>query len=153
MALVNDIYEHVKLKETEELLRIWEENDHSQYSGEAFQAIEQILRERNINPPKQNDNETMFRIKYDPKIIYKYVERLNDKASRIIVRYTLLYGFIGALVGYYFEGAITAVIGFVLAGAVGFNVGYEKAFYLKLIAQLTLCQVKIEYNTSSVNKS
>jgi hypothetical protein len=47
------VYNSLKLKETQDLLSIWYENDHKQWSEEAFQAIELILISRlGKIPPK-----------------------------------------------------------------------------------------------------
>lgn len=44
--LIEQIRENIKSKSTEELLKIWKENDREQYSEEAFEAVKQILEER-----------------------------------------------------------------------------------------------------------
>jgi hypothetical protein len=45
------------------------------------------------------------------------------------------------------SGLIGAALGALLLGALGFKVGQQKAFALRLQAQVALCQVQIEANT------
>lgn len=45
------------------------------------------------------------------------------------------------------EADLFAALGAVVAGLIGYAIGTEKAFQLKLQAQTALCQVKIEENT------
>lgn len=86
---------------------------------------------------------------YDSKIIYEMADKLYKKADSIIVTYTALGALILGALGILGMAAvgilplITAVIG----GIIGFVIGQEKAFELKLQAQVALCQVKIEENT------
>jgi hypothetical protein len=40
-------------KDTQELIRIWSENDRQSYADEAFEAIRLILKERNVGLPEQ----------------------------------------------------------------------------------------------------
>lgn len=47
MAIKDDVYKSFKSKTTEELQRIWNENDRNEYSSVAFEAIEEILNGRN----------------------------------------------------------------------------------------------------------
>lgn len=86
---------------------------------------------------------------YDPTIIYKFADRLYNTAQQIIVTYTvigvLLGGIIGFAVGRGF--GITALLGAIILGALGYFLGHQRAFQLKLQAQTALCQAKIEENT------
>jgi hypothetical protein len=52
---IEDIYSKMKEKSTEELLKIWTENDKAQYSEEAFEAIKQLLAERGVEIPTQKE--------------------------------------------------------------------------------------------------
>jgi hypothetical protein len=88
-------------------------------------------------------------VPYDPRLIQEFAQRLYSRAANIVVVYTLA----GAAIGWYVGKAsggpggtyptTAAIIGAVL----GFGLGMEKAFWLKLQAQLALCQVQIEKNT------
>ncbi len=86
---------------------------------------------------------------YDPKIMYEFADRLYKRANQIIIVSTI----IGVLVGGGGGLALEATVGVwtmlaaVLGGVIGYLVGRERAFSLKLQAQTALCQVKIEENT------
>lgn len=91
---------------------------------------------------------------YDPDVIHKFADRLYSRATSIVVTYTLT----GALVGggfgftttYYLSSSqapIFIVLGLLLLGALGYAIGSERAFLLRLQAQTALCQVQIEQNT------
>ncbi len=47
------IVKNMESKNTEELIKIWKENDSTQYSKEAFKAIKQIFKERGVQLPRQ----------------------------------------------------------------------------------------------------
>jgi hypothetical protein len=49
------IYNNMNLKETDELLNIWETNDRVEWSDEAFAVVEEILKARIGNMPTQNE--------------------------------------------------------------------------------------------------
>ena len=92
-------------------------------------------------------------INYDPAVIQTFAEKLYKKANSIIVTYTLIGLILGGVGGYYLSeaaggGMSTIAIVAVVAALIGFAIGREKAFLLKLQAQTSLCQVKIEQNTS-----
>jgi hypothetical protein len=53
--LRGQIYENMNLKETDELLDIWETNDQVEWSDEAFAVVEEILKARIGNLPAQNE--------------------------------------------------------------------------------------------------
>ena len=91
-------------------------------------------------------------IKYDSALIYKYAERLYDQARGIIIVATI----IGAAFSYIVGVALSnrngdnAGLSFVLVllfGGIGYLLGAQRAFALKLQAQIALCQVRIEENT------
>ena len=54
--LRSQIYRNLDLKETEELLEIWTTNDHVEWSDQAFEVLEEILRKRIDDLPPQNDS-------------------------------------------------------------------------------------------------
>ena len=84
---------------------------------------------------------------YDKKIIIEFADRLYNKAASIVVVYTLAGVVIGIFVGLGMKSAPAALIAGLIFGALGFYLGKEKAFILKLQAQTALCQAKIEENT------
>lgn len=53
--LHRQIYNNLKLKETDELLEIWQINDRSEWSDQAFDAIRELLVERGVEIPLQNE--------------------------------------------------------------------------------------------------
>src|SRR5436190_1908314 len=60
------IYNTLKLKETEELVEIWEINDRVGWSELAFDVLQEILKERLGEIPPQNDP------------VYEYIEEDTD---------------------------------------------------------------------------
>lgn len=51
---VKEIKSNLDSKETNDLLEIWKKNDRTTYADEAFEAIKQILAERNVSLPPQS---------------------------------------------------------------------------------------------------
>ncbi len=84
---------------------------------------------------------------YDPKIIYEFAARLYSKANTVIAIYTIIGALIGGILGYIVGRVVGLLFGLIIFGAIGFYLGREKAFWLKLQAQTSLCQTKIEENT------
>lgn len=84
---------------------------------------------------------------YDRRIINEFADRLYNRAGTVIFTYT----FIGILAGgaFYPFSKTTAIILAAVFGFIGFLIGNEKAFWYRLQAQITLCQAKIEENTSN----
>jgi len=88
-------------------------------------------------------------MQYESKVIEQFAERLYGRAKSIIIRYTVFGVLIGAGVGYAaMHRPVGTGIGAVIAGILGYSLGVEKAFLLKLQAQTALCQVQIERNTA-----
>ncbi len=97
-------------------------------------------------------------VSYDVKIIHDHAERLYRQARTTIATYAAAGAIIGfilgmvlvvAMVGDATGGIIAAITSAVIVGAIGYSWGREKAFRLKLEAQLALCQTKIEENTQA----
>ena len=96
---------------------------------------------------------------YDSTIIASFAERLYVQAGRIIFTYAVLGGLVscigggvlGSLMSGRSDGSTFAIVGAVALGVVGtwlgYSLGQEKAFELKLRAQTALCQLQIELNT------
>jgi len=53
--LRNQIYDSLNLKDTDELLGIWQTNDHLEWSDSAFDSIRKILTKRGIEIPEQDE--------------------------------------------------------------------------------------------------
>lgn len=114
---------------------------------------------------------------YDPNVIHKFATRLYSRAQLLVLTYTLVGVLIGGSLGKAY-GAYTEItaspsstllsafgysqaapppppttnwtlIGILVVGLLGFGIGWNKAFILKLQAQTALCQAKIEENTRS----
>lgn len=93
---------------------------------------------------------------YDPSVLQEHAERLYKRSTRVGIIWT----FLGVLVGFMLGGILyllpetknmlifysMLILGFVA----GINIGVERAFYLKLEAQRTLCQYQIEFNTRGI---
>ena len=54
-SLEKSIYENFSVKETDELIQIWRENQRYEWSDVAFDVIRQILQERGVEIPLQNN--------------------------------------------------------------------------------------------------
>jgi len=85
---------------------------------------------------------------YNFKIIQKFADRLYARAKMSEIIYTIIgimFGFVG---GYNLgEELGYGLFGAVILGLLGFWVGSERAFMMRLQAQMALCQAKIEENT------
>jgi len=64
--LHKQIYSSLNLKETDDLLEIWQTNDRAEWSDDAFQVIEEILRNRGEEIPEQN------------KPVYEHTEEVGN---------------------------------------------------------------------------
>ncbi|MDD9901318.1 MAG: hypothetical protein OXT65_10095 [Alphaproteobacteria bacterium] len=86
---------------------------------------------------------------YDPKVIVEFSSRLYTRAKSYVAFYTLVLGFIGGVASMFFWGndLFSFFVGALFCGAVGYAIGSEKAFRLKLEAQMALCQLQIAENT------
>jgi hypothetical protein len=92
---------------------------------------------------------------YDAAVIQEFAERLYSQAASIILTSTVLGVIIGAIGGAVGAEALKAtgaigmgaIIGAVIGGLFGFSRGKERAFKLKLEAQVALCQAQIEKHT------
>ncbi len=54
-SLYQKIYAQMKTKDTDELIAIWQENDHGLWSDSAFEVIQNLLLERAVVLPKQGE--------------------------------------------------------------------------------------------------
>ena len=94
---------------------------------------------------------------YDPDIIQEFADRLYSRATQIVIVAAIVGALLGLGAGFsisrlVFGGSgtdLTALVVVVLGGVVGYLVGRERSFILRLQAQTALCQVRIEKNTRS----
>ena len=87
---------------------------------------------------------------YDPKIIQEFSDRLYSQAKNIVASYTFFGELLLGAAGLGFGDGAVGLFGVFLGGAIGYYMGKEKAFGLKLQAQTALCQVQIEQNTKQI---
>lgn len=88
-------------------------------------------------------------VSYDAAVIRTFAQTLYDRAATIMFVYTAIGVVIGGTVGRLAFGNTGMFILAALAGGVGYFIGSQRAFLLKLQAQIALCQVQIEQNTQS----
>jgi hypothetical protein len=90
-------------------------------------------------------------MEYDNKVIEQFADKLYKRANSTIATYTvlgLLIGlFVGAAIFTSTKSGLFFLLSLLIFGVIGYAIGSDKAFLLKLQAQLALCQVKIEANT------
>jgi len=65
--LRKQIFNELNLRETDDLLEIWQTNDHAEWSDDTFQVIEEILKSRGEEIPKQD------------KPVYEHIEEDKDE--------------------------------------------------------------------------
>lgn len=86
-------------------------------------------------------------VKYEPKVIQKFADKLYSQANSI----AFSYGFLGAIVGAIVGGLVVKEGGALIFGAVacvlGVAAGINKGAELRLKAQEALCRMHIEWNT------
>jgi len=108
-------------------------------------------------------------VNYDERVIYEFADRLYRRAASTIIVYTFLGGALGVLVvvlamlftlGWHAASMVhpsslagPAILVGGLAALLGFVVGRDRAFALRLMAQTALCQAQIERNTRMVAMS
>ena len=91
---------------------------------------------------------------YDPEIIQEYATSLEKQAKSIVPAYF----FIGIFLGLFLFDTISlfmtntidfliSAIGVLIGGVLGYGTGKYRALELRIQAQMTLCQMKIEQNT------
>ncbi len=61
------IRRNMQLKDTDELLRIWKQNNREEWSDEAFSVVQEILLERNVEIPDQNTRAVTKRKRHKKK--------------------------------------------------------------------------------------
>jgi hypothetical protein len=95
-------------------------------------------------------------VTYDRAMIHTFVERLYRRANNAVATYTLLGVGTGLSVGYIVAGLLGEVsrgrmpyeaLCIILFGGIAYSVGRDRAFALRVQAQLALCQLRTEENT------
>lgn len=101
--------------------------------------------------------------RYDPSILQKYADRMYSQAAFWVVLITILVAgmgvMLGAGLGHQYQGDIKgqnlafvgAFIGGPLGAILGVFVGLEIGFWIKLRAQIVLCQAQIEKHTRNTH--
>jgi hypothetical protein len=87
---------------------------------------------------------------YDPNIIRQFADEMYRRADSILGMYVVIGALIGLIAGWMLGGILGAMIGGGIAGWIGYTMGTQKAFALKLEAQVALCQVAIAENTQTI---
>ena len=88
-------------------------------------------------------------IEYDSAVIQEYARAMYQNATWYEVGYTIMGIVAGIILGLLAgasseNGGMFAFFGAMIAGVIGYSIGRSKAFWLRLQAQLALCQVEIE---------
>ena len=126
--LREQIYKNLNLKDADELLEIWTTNDRVEWSDTTFDVIEELLRERIGQVPKQNepvlehkaesegerfeDWETKLLDEENQPVFYDTLEvlSLRDNINNVAKMAVIVYAFIGILnipwISLLFEGII-----------------------------------------------
>lgn len=94
---------------------------------------------------------------YDENVIIEFAHRLYRRAATVALIHALM-GFLisagvieiaGNTYGMTSPGSVVVVVG-LIGSLIGYLVGRERAFALRLQAQTALCQAQIERNTRGV---
>jgi len=88
----DQVYARLNERETDELLKIWEENDRNMWTETAFQAIYKILQERLGSVPTQKEASTIKITRARPLIKSDRIISLSTSAN--ILAWVVLVGFI-----------------------------------------------------------
>ena len=92
-------------------------------------------------------------VPYDPTIIQAFVERSYRRANNAIAAYTLIGVFGGLSVGYILGGLLGEVargrmpyegLCILLFGGIAYAIGRDRSVFLRVRAQIALCQMRIE---------
>lgn len=107
-----------------------------------------------------------MKVIYEPEVISKFADALYLKADRLVKRMTIKYGFggliVGIVVGSFMSQKMNSGSMFIIAsgiifalvtGYLGAKDGEEKAFLIRLEAQMALCQVEIEKSSRGTNSA
>jgi hypothetical protein len=97
----------------------------------------------------------MPKISYDASVMEQHAWRLYARATLVLVLYTVLGAVVVAAAAAFAvsagmgasAGIVELMVGAGIGGALGFLIGRERGFQLRLQAQTALCHVQIEKNT------
>jgi hypothetical protein len=89
--------------------------------------------------------------KYDAGVIQAFADDLYRRADTIVIVNALIFLVVGGAAGLAAFGKLGALLGALIGGGIGYYLGVQRAFLLKLQAQTALCQAQIERNTQSSN--
>jgi len=123
--LRGQIYSNLNSKDTEELVEIWKTNDRVEWSGLAFDVLEEILKERLSSLPEQDehilekqddeeleewqakilDSDTQPEL-YDTLEVIDTLDSINKVAKAAIV----IYAFVGLVSSYGFEALVWGAV-------------------------------------------
>lgn len=97
-------------------------------------------------------------IEYDASVIVTFAEKLYEQAQHVVVTTTIVGVLAGVAIGIAFDSAfgtlpLAVVVAAAAGGVLAFNIGQQKAFSLRLQAQIALCQVWIESNTRASRRA
>lgn len=103
-------------------------------------------------------------VAYDEHVIEGFAAIMYRRAFWTVVIWTAIGLVVGLMIGGGISSGLTmrarmqgddsssffpTLLGFLVGGGLGYWIGLQKAFWLKLAAQVALCQVQIERNTRS----
>jgi hypothetical protein len=86
-------------------------------------------------------------VKYDPSVISEYANSLYKMANVIVFAGLTLCGLFGVVIGSATSNPGLILVFAFLGGAFGYAIGKIVGLGLQVLAQLVLCQLKIEENT------
>jgi len=116
----NEVFSMLILKDTEQLVEIWQKNDRSAWSEVAFEVIEEILLNRLGSLPPQE------RAEQKPAASAQLLDKLVDKNEGISGKYPYLTGYVGfialLMMASFIIGFIPRPLSFVLQIVAGFYV-------------------------------
>jgi len=148
------IYSNLQLKDTEELIEIWTQNDHEVWTDEAFDIIRELLLKRIGHLPEQNrpeQSEEQVDLYHNPETLLKIASGAKEFSWIIVIVSSLflcgnLYQFVNPNIAYFSQSALpylpylTIAILMPLGGIFCFIV-------LQAIAELIYLFMDIEDNT------
>ena len=91
-------------------------------------------------------------VSYDAAVIKTFAQKLYERAATVVAVHAIVGILVGGVAGRFSFGNTGMFVLAAIAGAIGYFLGSQKAFSLKLQAQTALCQVQIEQNTSSPSR-
>ena len=96
---------------------------------------------------------------YDPSVILAFANSLYARAAWIILLYAVVGLTVGSAIGIAItsttpdSGILPVVVCSLIIGLPAVELGRQKAFALRLQAQIALCQVQIEANTRNLSST